>query len=150
MKTLCYTLLLAITLLLVGTSCKKTVNTPNATMSATVSGNNLTFSVTVSNSNGVTVIQGTSNTYNLTIVLKTLSAGIYPLGAQSTTYYATVSDNFGNSYSTDGANTGQITLTQNQSNTSLYNATFYFTANETAPNQGGGNLSVTNGSFSNI
>jgi hypothetical protein len=150
MKRLCYTLLIATTILLGGTSCKKTVNTPGATMSATVGGSNVSFSVTVSNSNGVTIIQGASSSYTMTIVLKTLSAGIFTLGTQASTYYATVSDNFGNSYSTDGANTGQITLTQNQSNTSLYNATFYFTANETAPNQGGGNLSVTNGSFSNI
>src|ERR1700733_7331660 len=99
MKTLCFIIVIAITLLFGGTSCKKTVNTPGATMSATVSGSNVSFSVTVSNSNGVTIIQGTSSTYSMTIVLKTLAAGLYTLGAQATSYYATVTDNFGNSYS---------------------------------------------------
>lgn len=145
-KKLLYSLIVVITMLS-GTSCSKTETGTNATMSATVNGNSVTFSTTVSLSNGYTVVTGNGSSYSITIVLKSVGSGIYPLGAQSGGYYATVTDNFGNSYSTDAANTGQITLSKSGAN---YNGTFYFTANETSPTPGGGNVNVTNGSCSNI
>lgn len=133
--------------LLTGIACKKKSETTNATMSATINGSSESFSVTLSNSNGATVVQGSSSKHTLTLILKTIGAGVYTLGDPANGYYATVSDNFGYSYSTDIANTGQITLTQSGSK---YNGTFYFTANETSPSAGGGNVSVTSGNCSGI
>ncbi len=140
-------MLVGATIMLSGWSCAKSETATNATMSATVNGSNITFTTSVSLSNGYTVVQGNGNSYSITIVLKTVSSGIYTLGLQASGYYATVSDNFGNSYSTDAANTGQITLSKSGAN---YNGTFYFTANETSPSAGGGNVNVTNGSCTNI
>ena len=137
-------------LMLGNTGCKKETTTPEASMTANINNSNITFNTTLNNSNGFTIIQGTSSNYTLTVVLQTLSPSIFTLGAQSTGYYATVSDNFGNSYSTDAANTGQINLSTSSSTTSRYNGTFYFIANETAPSQGGGNINVTSGTCSNI
>jgi hypothetical protein len=77
-----------------------------------------------------------------------MNPGVFTLGAQSTNYYATVTDNLGYSYSTDAANTGQITLSR--ASGAYFNGTFYFNANETSPNPGGANVSVTSGSCSNI
>lgn len=146
-KGIIYVILGAV-MLLGSVSCKKkTENSSNSTMSATVNGSSQTFSVVLSNSNGATIVQGNSSKYTLTLTLKTLGAGVYNLGDQGTGYYATVTDNLGYSYSTDAANIGQITLTQSGSR---YNGTFYFTANETSPNPGGGNISVTSGSCSGI
>lgn len=133
--------------LLTGTACKKKSENTNATMSATINGSSVSFSVTISGTNSGTVIQGNSSKYTLTLIMKTLGAGIYTLGDPANGYYATVSDNFGYSYSTDAANTGQITLTQSGSK---YNGTFYFTANETSPSAGGGNVNVTSGNCSGI
>jgi len=116
-------------------------------MTANVNGSPVTFSVILSNSNGYTSAQGTSSNYTLTLVLKTMAPGIYTLGDQSTGYYATVTDNFGYSYSTSAASNGQITLTQAGPK---YNGTFYFTATETSPAPGGANVTVTNGQCSNI
>ena len=145
-KAFLYFFFIAINLL-GGLSCTKSGTTTNASMSGTVNGSAQTFTTSVTLSNGYYIVQGNGSSYSVTIVLKTLGSGIYYLGAQSTGYYATVSDNFGNSYSTDAANTGQITLTQSGS---TYNGTFYFTANETSPTVGGGNVNVTNGSCSGI
>jgi hypothetical protein len=144
------TLLFITALLLGNTGCKKEGATPGASLTAIINNNSISFSTTVSTSNGFTIIQGSSSNYSITIVLQTLSPSIFTLGAQSTGYYATVADNFGDSYSTDAANTGQITLTTSSATTSRYNGTFYFTANETAPSQGGGNVMVTNGTCGNI
>ena len=144
-KVLIYAL--AAAFLLTGTACKKKSENTNATMSATINGSSVSFSVTISGTNSGTVIQGNSSKYTLTLIMKTLGAGIYTLGDPSNGYYATVSDNFGYSYSTDAANTGQITLTQSGSK---YNGTFYFTANETSPSAGGGNVNVTSGNCSGI
>ena len=148
--TIAVLLLFFAVILLGNAGCKKETTTPGASMTANIKNSNISFNTTISNSNGFTIIQGTSSNYTLTIVLQTLSPGIFTLGAQSTGYYATVADNFGNSYSTDGANTGKITLSTSSATTSRYNGTFYFTANETAPSQGAGNVSVTSGSCSNI
>lgn len=137
-------------LMLFGLSCSKsnTATSTNATMSATVNGTPTTFNnVTVSYPSGHTVVQGTSNRYTLTLYLNSTSASVFTLAAQSTGYYATVTDNTGYNYSTDPANTGQITLTLSGN---LYNGTFYFTANETSPIAGGGSITVTNGSCTNI
>jgi hypothetical protein len=135
-----------------GLSCKKkdTVTPANATMSATVNGNSVSFTVSITSSNGLTIIQGTSSKYTLTIVLNLTGPGVYTLAAQSTNNYATISDNLGYSYSTDAANTGQITLSRVSGSSSLYSGTFYFNANETSPTAGGGNISVTSGTCSNI
>jgi hypothetical protein len=130
-----------------GWRCAKTETGTNATMSATVNGSSVTFNTTVSISNGYTVVTGNGSSYSITLVLKTVGSGLYYLGAQSTGYYATVTDNFGNSYSTDAANIGQITISKSGAN---FNGTFYFTANETSPTPGGGNVNVTNGSCTNI
>jgi hypothetical protein len=138
-------------LLFGGLSCKKkdTMTPANASKSATVNGNSVSFTVTVTSSNGLTIIQGTSSNYTLTIVLNLTGPAVFTLGAQNTNYYATVSNNLGYSYSTDAANTGQITLSR-ASGSNLYNGTFYFNANETSPTSGGGNISVTSGTCSNI
>ena len=147
-KTKVITGLLAGAMMLGGISCKKKQNSSStATMSATINNSQQSFSVTISNSNGATIVQGNNSNYTLTIVLKTISAGIYNLADPSGGYYATVSNNLGYSYSTDGANMGKITLTQSGS---LYNGTFYFTANETSPSAGGGNINITSGSCGNI
>lgn len=140
-------LLLVAMMIFGGVACKKSDTTSStATMSATINGKTMNFTVTLSNSNGYTVITGT-NTYTLTLVLKTMGAAVYTLADQSTGYYATLTDNLGNSYSTDIANTGQITLSASGIR---YNGTFYFTANETSPVKGGGNITVSNGSCTNI
>jgi hypothetical protein len=142
-------ILLSAIILLGGTSCNKNNSSTqtNATMTASVNGSPITFSVILSNSNGYTSVQGTSSNYTLTLVMKTMAAGIYTLGDQSTGYYATVSDNFGYSYSTNAASNGQITLTQAGPK---FNGTFYFTATETSPSPGGATVTVTSGSCSNI
>jgi hypothetical protein len=129
-------------------SCNKSETATNASMSASLNGSQVTFTVSLTGSNGYTIVQGSSSSYTMTIYFKTISAGVFTLGDQSTGYYATVSDNFGYSYSTSAANTGQITLTAVGG--SRYNGTFYFTANETSPTVGGANVSVVNGSCSNI
>lgn len=135
---------------LVGLSCSKTKTATSATMSATVNGSPVTFSnITITSSNGLTVVQGSSSGYTLTLVLGSMSSSIFVLGAQSTNYYATISNNLGYSYSTDAANVGQITLSP-VSGSALFNGTFYFNANETSPTSGGGNIAVTNGSVTNI
>jgi hypothetical protein len=150
-KTLSTTLIIAV-MLLGGVSCKKsdTMTPANASMSATVNGSSVSFTVTVTRSNGLTIIQGTSSNYTLTIVLNLSGPGVFTLAAQATNYYATVSNNLGYSYSTDAANTGQITLSRASGSSNLYSGTFYFNANETSPTSGGGNISVTSGSCSNI
>ena len=140
-----YLLLIAI-MILGGSACKKSSPSTTATMSATINGKALNFTVTLSSSNGYTVVTG-AGSYTITLVLRTLGAGTYTLADQSTGYYATVTDSFGNSYSTDIANTGQLTLTASGIR---YNGTFYFTANETSPTKGGANVTVTNGSCTNI
>jgi hypothetical protein len=142
-------ILLSAMILLGGASCNKnnSSNQTNATMTATVNGSPVTFNVILSNTNGYTSVQGTSSNYTLTLVLKTMAAGIYTLGDQPTGYYATVSDNFGYSYSTNAATTGQITLTQSGPK---FNGTFYFTATETSPSPGGANVTVTSGQCTNI
>ena len=134
-------------LLISGTGCSKsdTATPANATMSATINGTSVSFTVSITKSNGLTVVQGSSNRYTLTVVLGSLSPSVFTLAAQSTNYYATLVDNLGGSYTTDASNTGQITLTQSGN---LYNGTFYFNANETTPSAG--NIGVTNGSCSNI
>jgi hypothetical protein len=116
-------------------------------MSATVAGTVVNFTTTVSSSNGYTIIEGTSSRYTLYIYLKTISASIFTLADPSTGYYATVSDGLGDAYSTDVANTGQITLTQSGVR---FNGTFYFNADETSPSPGGGNIAVISGSCGNI
>lgn len=133
--------------LLFGVSCSKsdTATPASASMSATINGSTVTFSVSITKSNGLTVVTGSSSRYTLTIVLGSLSPSIFPLAAQSTNYYATLVDGLGGNYTTDAANTGQITLTQAGT---VYNGTFYFTANETSPSAG--NISVSSGSCSNI
>jgi len=139
-------LYLSIALITLFVSCNKDTTTPaNASMSATINGSSVTFTVSITRSNGLTVVQGSSNRYTLTIALGSLSSSVFTLAAQSTNYYATLVDNLGGSYTTDAANTGQITLTQSGA---VYNGTFYFTANETTPSAG--NISVSNGSCSNI
>lgn len=144
-------LIFLVIIVLAFTSCKKsdTSTTSNATLSATVAGNAVTCSnVTLTSSNGLTILQGSNGRYTLTFVLKLSSAGIYTLGDQSTGNYITVTDNVSNiSYSTDAANTGQATVTANGLR---YNGTFYGTCNETSPAPGGGNVSVSNGSFTNM
>jgi len=117
------------------------------TMAATINGSNITFTTILTSSNGLTVVQGTSSRYTLTIYLKTISSSIFTLADPSTGYYATVADALGSNYSTDPVNTGQITLTTNGLK---FNGTFYFIANETSPSPGGGNINVSNGSCTNI
>jgi hypothetical protein len=134
-------------MLLFCASCSKSDTNTSASMSATVAGNGITFSTTISGSGGVTVLQGTNSRYTVTLYFKTLAQTVFTFADPSTGYYATVTDNLGNSYSTDAANTGQATLTASGTK---YNGTFYFTANETSPSPGGGNVVVTNGSFSNL
>jgi hypothetical protein len=134
--------------LLFGSACNKSEPASNASMTATINGNQVTFTVSLSSSNGYTIVSGSSSNYSMQLVFKTLSAGIFTLGDQSTGYYATVTDNFGYSYSTTAANTGQITLTQQAG--SRYNGTFYFTAVETSPTSGGATISATNGNCTNI
>jgi hypothetical protein len=146
LRAIKYSLFIAVTVMC-GWRCAKSTTGTNATMSATVNGSNITFNTTVTLSNGYTVVTGNGSSYSITLVLKTVGSGLYYLGAQSTGYYATVTDNFGNSYSTDAANTGQITISKSGAN---YSATFYFIANETSPIAGGGNVNVTNGSCTNI
>ena len=142
-----YALMMCILMLGVISCNKSDSSNSNTSMSATVAGNAITFTTTLSNSNGYTILQGSNSKYSLTITMKSLAASIYVLGDQSTGYYATVTDNLGNTYSTDASNTGQATLTASGVR---YNGTFYFTANETSPIVGGGNVTVTNGSFTNM
>jgi hypothetical protein len=129
-------------------SCNKSEPASNASMSASVNSSQVTFTVTLTGSNGYTIVQGSSSNYTMTIYFKTISGGVFTLGDPSTGYYATVADNFGYSYSTSAANTGQITLTALGG--SKYNGTFYFTAIETSPTAGGATVSVVNGTCTNI
>lgn len=117
------------------------------TMTATINGSSVTFTTTLTSSNGITVVQGSSSRYTLTLYIKNISASIFTLADPSTGYYATLADGLGPSYSTDAANTGQITLTASGIR---FNGTFYFIANETSPSPGGGNINVSNGSCTNI
>jgi hypothetical protein len=143
-------ILLMLVICFLGLSCSKTSTSTNATMSATVNGSPVTFSnLTISHPNGSTVVQGSSSQYTLTIVLGNASASIFTLAAQSSNYYATISNNLSYYYGTDAANVGQITLSQ-VSGSALFNGTFYFNANETSPTAGGGSITVTNGSCTNI
>jgi hypothetical protein len=131
----------------VADSCNKTATSANATMSATIGGSNITFTTTLANSSGAIVLQGASNRYTVTLYIKSIGASVFTLGDPSTGYYATVLDAFGPSYSTDAVNNGQLSLTESGL---TYNGTFYFTANETNPVQGGGNVVVSNGACANL
>jgi hypothetical protein len=131
-----YIYIVALVCLIAG-GCNKSDDTQGGaspTMAATINGSNITFTTTLTSSGGLTVVQGTSSRYTLTIYLKTISSSIYTLADPSTGYYATVADALGSNYSTDPVNTGQLTL---PTHGLKFNGTFYFSANATSPSPGG-------------
>jgi hypothetical protein len=140
MKALRYSILI----LLCGCifSCKKSDTTPSSAMSATINGSPVTFTPTFTNTNGVSVLQGTSNTYSIQIYLQVSGPGIQYFQSAPSYPYATVTDITG-SYSTNGANQNEISLSAGTSS-GLYNGSFSFTGTG-----GAGSISVS-GQFTNM
>ncbi len=132
-------------------SCNKSESssTPSSSMSADLGSGTVSLSASFTNTNGLIVMTGSSssNTVQLYLKLNGGGGGTYYLGDPSTNFYATVGNNFA-SYSTSSTYIGQAVVTQGSNG--LYNGTFYFNAVETTPTQGGGTVSVSNGSFSNM
>jgi len=114
-------------------------------MSATVSGvGTLNLSASFTNSNGVTVLEGTSNTCTIMIYLQLNGPATYLEFQSSGTYpYATITTSTVSGTCTTYANDGQLNITTGSSS-GLYNGTFSFTAT------GNSTITVTNGSFTNL
>jgi hypothetical protein len=111
-------------------------------MSATVNGSAISFTSSFTNSNGYTIMTGTSSTYSIQLYLKlTGGGGTFTLSDPSTNNYATVSNSFA-TYTTSSGSPGYAYVTQGSNG--LYNGTFYFSATN------GQTVSVSNGSFSNM
>jgi hypothetical protein len=102
----------------------------------------MNFTASFTNSNGVMVLQGTSNTYTIQIYIQIAGPGIQYFQSPPSYPYATVS-NITGSYSTSAANQNQISITSG-STSGLYNGSFSFTATGSA-----GSISVS-GQFSNM
>lgn len=142
MKALKYSILI----LLCGCffSCRKNDSTtPTSSMSISINGGSaITLSASFTNNNGVTVLQGTSNTYTVQIYIQLNGPGIQYFQTPSSYPYATVTSISG-SYSTSTANENEISLS-NGSTGGLYNGSFSFTGTGSA-----GTISVS-GSFNNM
>lgn len=124
-------------------SCQKAATTPSSSMSASFNGGSLiTFTSSFTSSNGITVWQGTSNTYTIQIYLQSPGPGTFYFQGQGSYPYATVSDISG-SYTTFSSNLNEISMSS-ASTSGLYNGSFSFTATGSA-----GTISV-NGQFSNM
>ncbi len=151
MKTLKIFILVFISSWLLSCSGSNSATTPSSAMSASVNGSgSINFTASFSNSNGMIIMTGSGNTYTVQLFMRLSgSGGTYTLGDPSGSYYATVSDNFGNKYSTNASSVGQAVVNSSGSS-GLYNGTFYFTATETSPTVGGNTISVSNGQFTNM
>lgn len=94
-------------------------------MSASINGGgSISFSPSFTNSNGVTVLEGTTNLYTLQIYIELSGSGIQTFQSAPNYPYATITDASG-SYSTSAANQNQITITA--ASGGLYNGSFSFT-----------------------
>ena len=129
-------------------SCNKdeSASTSSSSMSASVAGSAVSFSASFTTQNGVTVFQGSSNLYTISIYLQVTGPGLYYIGGSSTYPYATVS-NISGTYTTNSTTVGQITLS-NGSTAGLYSGTFYFTAYNSGTSTG--SITVSNGQFTNM
>ena len=118
-------------------------------MSANLGSGTVSLSASFTNSNGLIVMTGSSSSNSVQLYLKLNGGGggTFTLGDPSTSFYATVGNSFA-SYSTSSTYIGQAIVTQGSNG--LYNGSFYFNAVETTPTSGGGTVSVSNGSFSNM
>jgi hypothetical protein len=142
-------------LILVATCCTLSCNksgsssTPSSAMSADLGSGVVSLSASFNNSNGMVVMtgSGSSSTVQLYLHLNGGGGGTFTLGDPSTNFYATFGNNFA-SYSTSSTYIGQVIVSEGSNG--LYNGTFYFNAVETTPTQGGGTVSVSSGSFSNM
>ena len=122
---------------------KNTTSTPTSAMSASINGGStITFTASFTNSNGVMVLQGSSNTYTIQLYMQIAGPGIQYFQSSPSYPYATVTDISG-SYSTSTANQNQVTITAG-STAGLYNGSFSFTGTGSA-----GSISV-NGQFTNM
>jgi hypothetical protein len=132
-------------------SCNKSGSstTPSSAMSANLGSGTVNLTASFTNSNGLIVMTGSSssNTVQLYLKLSGGGGGTFTLGDPSTSYYATVGNSFA-SYSTSATYIGQAVVSQGSNG--LYSGTFYFNAVETSPTAGGGTISVSSGSFSNM
>lgn len=109
-------------------SCQKNAaSPPTSAMTANINGGStISFTPSFTNSNGVMVLQGTSNTYTIQIYIEITGPGIQYFQSPPSYPYATVS-NISGSYSTNAVNQNQITITSG-STTALYNGSFSFNA----------------------
>jgi hypothetical protein len=142
MKAIYYSLLLFVFCLF---SCQKSnsTSTPSSSMSASINGGStINFTSSFSNSSGVMVLQGTSNTYSISIYIQIAGPGVQYFQTPSVYPYATVSNVTG-SYSTLTANYNQISVSAGSSS-GLYNGSFSFTGNGSA-----GSITVS-GQFTNM
>jgi hypothetical protein len=141
-------------------ACNKEVTTPGSsvatatytpTMNATITGtgSNYNFNCVVNNNNGYYVLQGTSSDYTLTLNLRLSGPGQFTMGDATTNYYATITDNFGDTFQTNNSQTSGDLIVNYGSSSATYNGTFTFTAVETSPDPGKVSLSV-NGTFTNL
>jgi len=112
-------------------------------MSASINGGGtINFTSSFTNSNGVMVLQGSSNTYTIQLYMQISGPGIQYFQTSPAYPYAVVT-NVSGSYSTSTANQNQVTITSGSS-AGLYNGSFSFTASGSV-----GSISVS-GQFTNM
>jgi len=112
-------------------------------MSASINGGStINFASSFTNSNGIMVLQGTSNTYTIQLYMQISGPGIQYFQTAPGYPYATVS-NVSGSYSTNSANQNQVSISAG-STAGLYNGSFSFTASGSV-----GSISVS-GQFTNM
>ena len=112
-------------------------------MSASINGaSTMSFTASFTNSNGVMLLQGTSNTYTIQIYIQISGPSTQYFQTPSTYPYAIVTSVSG-SYSTSSVNMNQIAVSAGSSS-GLYNGTFGFTASGSV-----GSITV-NGQFANM
>jgi len=126
-------------------SCQKAATTPSSSMSASINGaSTITFSSSFTNSNGISVLQGTSNTATIQIYIQNPGPGTYYFQSPGSYPYATVTTStISGSYSTYASNLNVLSMSTG-STSGLYNGSFSFSATGSA-----GTINVT-GQFSNM
>jgi len=143
MKALRYSILILVCGYLL--SCKKNdTTTPSSTMSASINGGStINYSASFTNSNGVMVLQGTTNTSTIQIYIQIQGPGIQYFQSAPNYPYATITNNSSGSYSTSAVNQNEISISSGTTS-GLYNGSFSFTGTGNA-----GSISV-NGQFTNL
>lgn len=134
-------------------SCTKKTTSPTTppsttpSFTATVAGTATTFTGSANLGSNYLTIIGSNSTYTINIYVPTpVSTGTVTLAASSGAY-ATAQTGSGQFWETTSGSTGTLNISTYNTSTKIVSGSFSFTG---APITGSGNLSVTNGLFSNI